>query len=130
MSFGKRVARFRKRAIKATDDTRRAIIIELFSSVILDTPVDTGRARGNWQTSTNTPKRAELNRKDKPGTAAIAEIEANLGKPGSTVYLANNLPYIVDLEYGSSKQAPKGMVRKNVARVRTIIRKQAQQHRI
>jgi hypothetical protein len=33
---------------------------------------------------------------------------------GDLYYLTNNLPYIERLEYGWSKQAPGGMVRKNM----------------
>jgi len=31
-------------------------------------------------------------------------------KGDETIYITNNLPYICKLEYGSSKQAPNGMV--------------------
>lgn len=36
-------------------------------------------------------------------------------------YLANNVPYIMNLEEGTSKQAPEGMVRKNMDRVQRMV---------
>jgi hypothetical protein len=57
-------------------------------------------------------------RLDKSGQQAMAEVAANTPKgAGQETYIANNLPYIEELEYGSSKQAPAGMVRVNFARV-------------
>jgi len=40
---------------------------------------------------------------------------------GQTVYLLNNLPYSVPLEYGHSKKAPQGMVRMTLARFQQIV---------
>lgn len=130
MSFSKDLARFTVKAEKATDETRKAICMELFASVILDTPVDTGRARGNWQASTGTPKTDEIDRTDPQGAQAIAEAQGNLGKLGDTVFLANNLAYIERLEYGWSLQSPGGMVRRNVARVQSIVDKAARENKV
>ena len=51
-----------------TEQLGRAVKIELFSGVIRDTRVDTGRLRGNWQTSESAPKTGELDRLDKEGS--------------------------------------------------------------
>jgi hypothetical protein len=37
---------------------------------------------------------------DPDGTAAIADVMANMGGAGKVTYLTNNLPYIQQLEYG------------------------------
>ena len=42
-------------------------------------------------------------------------------KFGATIYLVNNLPYAVRLEYGWSKQAPAGMVRITAAEFQSIV---------
>jgi len=126
--FQKQLAAFRKKAVTDTDATKRAIILELFGSVVMDTPVREGRARGNWQASFNSPISGETARKDKNGALVINEIIGAL-KPGDGVWwLTNNLPYIARLEYdGHSKQAPEGMVRKNVSRIESIVKKAAKQ---
>jgi hypothetical protein len=55
---------------------------------------------------------------DPGGSDAIAAIATtfSLAKLGSVVWMTNNLPYILPLEQGSSKQSAKGMVDVNLAR--------------
>lgn len=98
----------------------RKIAIDLDSRVVLSTPVDTGRARGNWFPSINTPSnRVDESASDQSGSSAISAITATaLGAPlGSVIWLTNNLPYILPLENGHSKQAPQGMVDMNLQAV-------------
>jgi len=92
----------------------KKVAMELFKSVILKTPVDTGRARANWTCTISEPSTERVYSKtDKQGsqTVALAIKKADKAQLGSNIYLSNNLPYIGVLEYGSSDQAPKGMVR-------------------
>jgi prophage DNA circulation protein len=117
MSFAADLQRYAKKTGASLDETARAVTLEVFTSVIQDTPVDTGRARGNWQFTTVSPATGET---DQSEASAIAAVQP---KAGEVNYLTNNLPYIGRLEYvGWSNQAPNGMVRKNIARVRQIIR--------
>lgn len=93
------------------------IIIDLDTRVVLGTPVDTGRARGNWFPSLNSPSsRVDMEAEDKSGSRAIAAATSNaLGAElGDTAWLTNNLPYILPLENGHSGQAPEGMVDGNL----------------
>ena len=95
------------------DRVVRKIEIDLFGRVIARTPVDTGRAKGNWQVSNDAPNETTIDRLDKDGMAATdSAIDAVMHLPtGHVTYLTNALPYAGVLEYGSSKQAPAGMVR-------------------
>lgn len=146
MSFSDDVQKYAAKAGKSVDETMRAIALELFGSIIKDTPVDTGRARGNWQTSIGSPQTDQL---FDPGpddaTAELAAAVYNFGGD-KTIYLANNLPYSWKLEFGGygtgpgatekttrdsySVQAPYGMVRKNTARIQSIIRKAARDNKV
>ncbi len=122
MSFVKQLGQFRLKTESAADRVVRGLTIELFAGVVRDTPVDTGRARGNWQTTVGTIPAAERERLDRSGGAAIAEVVAETPlKVGNKTFLTNNLPYIMPLEEGYSKQAPAGMVRKNFLRVKQIL---------
>jgi len=93
--------------------------IRVFESVIMKSPVDTGRFRGNWIATTGTPSFMYYDDlKDKPGrvTKAAARSVINESQIGGITYLVNNLPYAYRLEYGRySQQAPNGMVRLSVA---------------
>ena len=130
MSFASDVAKYAKLAGASVDETGRAIVLELFGSVIKDTPVDTGRARGNWQTSMDSSATGETDRKGEQ--AALAEVAAEVAGfgAGRIIYLSNGLPYILRLEYGWSKQQPGGMVRRNVARIQSIIKKAASDNKV
>ncbi|MEH6565561.1 MAG: HK97 gp10 family phage protein [Halopseudomonas sp.] len=122
MSFSGDIGKFARDTQEAHDKITRAATLELFSSVVKATPVDSGRARGNWQTSVGTPIEGEIERLDQGGTAAIAEVQAKTPPgAGQETFMTNNLPYIDSLENGSSQQAPAGMVRRNVARVQRIV---------
>lgn len=122
MSFGSDMRGATKRIEDAHNKITRAATLDFFSGTIKDTPVDTGRARGNWQTAVGSAPQTVIERDDKGGTAAIAEVEAKTpAGAGQETFMANNLPYIEDLENGSSQQAPSGMVRRNLARVQRIV---------
>lgn len=123
MSFESQLNAFVSGTEKKVERTVRAVKLELFRSVILDTPVDTGRARGNWQATLDNPATEEI--ENESMSVALAGVAANLGKVNDVSFLANNLPYIEELEDGSSKQAPAGMVRRNMARVQRLINEQA-----
>lgn len=96
---------------------------DLFKSVILKSPVDTGRFKGNWTASANSYGTATVEVLDKTGTTTInAMSQVALGtKSGGIVYLVNNLPYAYFLEYGGSQQAPAGMVRTSIAEYQSFI---------
>ena len=82
-----------------------------------------GRFRGNWQFSIDSPATGELDRIDRSGNDTIAQLEAQVEALtiGQTVYIVNNLPYSVPLEYGHSTQAPSGMVRVTLANFQAIV---------
>lgn len=113
MGFGKDILTIADKMMVDVDEVRQAVSVELFSAVVNDTPVDEGRAQGNWQTSTSNPVEGVIDRMGP--TAAIEEIERVVAASfEEDVYLTNNLPYIEPLEFGHSDQAPAGMVRKNM----------------
>lgn len=92
------------------------IVLELDTAIVLGTPVDEGRARGNWFPTINTPSVAVSDRKDKSGASTIAAAQgvATSLDLGDVAWFANNLPYILPLENGHSGQAPAGMVDLNL----------------
>jgi hypothetical protein len=150
-SFSLQVAKWAEKTKGDIDQNCRRITLKLFTQIITDTPVDTGRARGNWMTTVEAPAKGVVDRLDPDGTAAIAEVSANMGGAGKITYLTNNLPYIAKLEFGGypdpvkrgswikrsrhsgeghyeilsiggySKQSPAGMVRINLARFQEIV---------
>ena len=125
-SFAADLRKFMEKTKISMDKVVRKVTFDLFGEVVMRTPVDTGMARSNWQLGINerptgivddAKRRINKQRNDKWGsyktakTVISAPMMANLSnvKAGGVNYIANNLPYIKQLEYGSSKQAPQGM---------------------
>ena len=132
MTFAADIRRFTGKTEKALDKTVRAITFALFREVIQRTPVDTGRLKGNWQTSTGAPAVTTITRADPSGAAAIAEVVTNGGGWGSTTYLTNALPYAQRVEYDgwSHTKSPEGMVRVSFARINSIVAKAARDNKV
>lgn len=95
------------------ESVRAAVIYiatEALDRVKRRTPVDTGNAKNNWLVSIGA---ADGSIKELPGNFTAENIAALAAYPDGAypvIYLQNNLPYAVKLEYGHSKQAPAGMV--------------------
>lgn len=95
------------------EDAIQVIAMDSLRGVVLKSPVDTGRFRGNWIVSVDSPNLTETQQTDVNGSATInkgmAAVEA-FDINNSRIYIQNNLPYGNRLENGWSKQAPNGMV--------------------
>lgn len=105
MSFSDDLRKFAKKTNQSIDKTIRAATTSIFTAIVLRTPVDTGRARANWNYSTTSPDESVTD------STTYKPIKT---KPGLKHILTNNLPYIEVLENGSSKKAPSGMVKVTV----------------
>lgn len=135
--FAAELKRFEGVALDKVNTATRMIALEVFRRIILKTPVDTGRARGNWMCTIGAPSEALAAGEgwlqgtaeaglsyDKGGRAAIqaAADEVMSWKPADVaIFLTNNLPYIQRLEEGWSKQAPAGMVAITIAEFDGIV---------
>ena len=113
-------------------------VFDLTSAIIQGSPTDTGRFRGNWQVSFDTPTDRELSNLDKSGNATISKIgtQINSNKIPLVYWINNNLPYGNSLEYGlypkNSKtgktingfsiQAPMGFVRLNIVKFNKFLK--------
>lgn len=116
-SFDKAVLEVEKVIIVETVDEAKKVAIRASQAVILATPVDTGRARNNWQASLDSPVTEEMSDLlfDTTGLAAISKNNSEINKfnppeEGGKVYISNNLEYIGALNDGHSAQAVGGYV--------------------
>lgn len=112
-----------ERVIEALDEFVEQVIIrlstEITANLIETTPVDTGWARANWVPAIGQPVR------DPAGSPeAVNTAEQNSGISGllryqrerGSVFISNNVPYIIYLNAGSSAQAPSGFVENAIDR--------------
>ncbi|WP_244998609.1 HK97 gp10 family phage protein [Pseudomonas viridiflava] len=122
-SFAESLAAFAENTKAVIDEVFRSVVIEIGTSVVILSPVDTGRFKGNWQLTIDQPSLQSLDRYDKAGHETIAELvaQANQLEAGQVAYIVNNLVYGIPLEYGHSDQAPAGMVQITLARFQQIV---------
>lgn len=97
------------------EDTVKFAVLGLFRAIVLKTPVDTGHLAYNWQVSVDSPETIEKPGVDPEKTQVLADGQSNIGKwslKNKSLWIANNVEYVEDIEYGKSKlKAPQGMVR-------------------
>ena len=107
----------------AIQDVRKNYAFALYSSIVRKTPVDTGRARANWNISVG-HEDTTVTEDTRKSPKTISQMPEPKGD--ESIFISNNLPYITMLEYGGypnppkkdggktingySRQAPNGMV--------------------
>ena len=97
----------------------RKVSLDVTANLVETTPVDTGWARANWIPSVGQPSESPVGSKE-----SISVVEQALGKTkvagfkdiSQKVFITNNVPYITDLNDGTSKQAPAGFVQNAITK--------------
>lgn len=124
-------------------DALRLVALKLFKGIVLKTPVDTGRARMNWQIAFNSIPSGTIDAEPDEGSSArapaesagsrrsyasaVSMVNSNRGE-FDYIAISNNLPYISRLEYlGWSQQSPAGMVRVTLTEFDRIVREAARE---
>lgn len=128
MTFTADLNKYATKTKSTMGDAKQAIVFNVFGQVIKRTPVDTGRAKNNWMVTENTPGRGVNSLEGKTplgsvGPHSLQELN-QITEKFTLDILANNLPYIEKLEFGSSDQAPAGMVRVTLTEFDAIARKE------
>jgi len=122
--FSKDIKRYGDSIPRIVNALMKAIAVSVTKEIVIGTPVDEGTARSNWRMGLGRglrsviaahspyPKgskgggagRGETVNAAKTIAAAKTVIQRRL--PGQTMVLSNSVPYIGDLNSGSSRQAP------------------------
>ncbi|MBB1599481.1 HK97 gp10 family phage protein [Variovorax sp. UMC13] len=131
-TFSLQLAEFAKKAGDNASLVVQKVALDIFGRVVMRTPVDSGRARGNWQLTVGQAASGEVARDDKAsyGSPPSSSLQSSAAgalasfQLGPSIFIVNNLPYINRLEYdGYSKQAPAGMVRVSVVEFQGLVAK-------
>jgi len=108
----------------------KKLTLDITSNLIEDTPVDTGWARANWVPAIGLPYLEDLafvgdTREDRqaevPGASTrqqqgMAQVATSYKLRNGSVFISNNVPYIVLLNEGTSAQAPQAFVQTAIQR--------------
>lgn len=132
--FASRIRRHGRRVETGANELKRKVALVVDREVVMETPVDTGRARSNWIVSLTAPilstqepyAPGEKLGKGEGANAAAAMEQAQLVisavKSGDDIYISNNVHYIGLLNEGTSAQAPSGFVQSAVLRGVSTVR--------
>lgn len=125
--FSGRIKTIAVEAERETERTVRQVALSVDQTVVMATPVDTGRARSNWIArlgAAATSTRAAFAPGQKGSTAstnsqaaidaARAVIAGYTIASNPAIFISNNLPYIGRLNDGWSSQAPANFVEQAV----------------
>jgi hypothetical protein len=104
----------------------RRVALACDQALVLATPVDTGRARSNWQMSLHAPIEGVISSyvfgqkgSTGPAVAGLAMEQAKTAleahKSGVLIHLVNNVEYMPALNAGHSAQAPALFIQKGIS---------------
>lgn len=125
--LSKSLDKLSKRIVVNSDKRKRITALAIDQNAVQETPVDEGRARSNWQVSLGSPITTEIEAyaKGTKGSTSSANTQAALTQAQNvlsksagdkSVYIVNNLPYIVPLNEGHSAQVNPGWIDRSISR--------------
>jgi len=117
MSFQNDLRNFSDNMRERLESEVKVVLLDLTARIQRNTPVDTGRLRGNWQVSWNIPIATTTS--DNLLTIQDNERYIRGREILDKFWITNNLPYVYRIEFEgwSHTKAPAGMVRKSIAEV-------------
>lgn len=117
--FNKRMRELGQRIAENALVAQRSAAMAILQAVVVATPVDTGRARSNWQVGLGVGPQDQREPYDPGGQNITQTVRAGQaivdGHLSGSIHIANNLPYINALNEGHSPQASAGFVERSVA---------------
>lgn len=120
--FSKQVKQIAERTKLRMDVVVRKLCLDMFSDIMMASPVRTGAFRGNWMLGIGHPvfsaDKSKTLKEDSAALEATNAAVANMGKEaiGSVIYWTNSMPYAYRIEHEHwSIQAPNGVVAVTVA---------------
>ena len=122
MQFNRVLARYLKRFDGRVWDVLRKVAFDVIAGTAKLTPVDTGRCRAAWVAFLETGGVSAPVAGRNVTQEAIADGKKSaswkFNKSGQEIRVVNGVHYVVFLEFGSSKQARDGMLRKTMNQFR------------
>lgn len=118
--FGRRMNVRGDNVVTNTRQLVKKVGVQVDAALVLATPVDTGRARLNWQVEIDAEPQDTLPEPPDPASGARTSLEnakqtIATFQLGSTIHIVNNLDYIGRLNEGWSAQAPANFVEEAIS---------------
>lgn len=121
------ISKLRKRIPESVNAHTKARVMAMVGHLTDDTPVDTSQAVSNWQVSVNKPllgrygpyfagERGSTKIQSSGMAVTLAQLALAERKQGMPIHITNNQPYVIDLNEGSSLQAPAMFIEKAISK--------------
>ena len=124
-SFELQIKEFENMTTEKSELLFKKVCFDLSNSIIANVPIDSGRAKGSFFPDIDKVSNEvnAIDDVDKSGSKSKARVAntTNRLKVGSYFTLTSNLDYILGLEYGKSKQSPKGFIGLNIMRFQQFV---------
>lgn len=134
MSFSKDIDIFKTLVHQAMTEVFKTVVIEIGDTVLGFSPVLTGRFKGNWQLTVNTPSAQSLNTYDPSGSSTLSAIisGASTLTTGQVAYIVNNLTYGYEIETAGwpSGKPPYMPVQSTALRFEQIVEEAVRENRV
>ncbi len=96
----------------------KALTKEIFEGIVSKTPVASGSLRASWRIGVNAVDESISFQQSHSNPLPAPKFSMPKFNFGDHIFISNSLPYVFDVENGSSSQAPQGMVRVTLASVK------------
>ena len=126
-SWAKKLRAYAKDIPRQQNEIKKKVAFEIVVKLVELTPKDTGFASSSYFLSVGSPDKASVAVTfDKSGDASLSRVVGFLKsvKPGDTVFITNNVPYMKYLNAGWSPQAPAGFVEIAIRYGKELIQRQ------
>lgn len=127
-TFSRRIRARANLVGNSTTKMVRRVALSIDTALVMETPVDTGRAKSNWIVAINfsPDRRIQAYAPGSKGSTETANMMAALSQgervitgyesgKDQEIYITNSLPYIGELNEGSSYQAPAMFIQTAIA---------------
>ena len=118
--FNKHIKQFLKKSNISVEKGIKKFAFDLLNRIIKKNPVDTGRSRAAWYVAIEKLGGAisVSTKEEREGYSKGKFIDHTKNFLDKYIEIVNGVDYVIYLEYGSSKQAPYGMVRLSMRELR------------
>ena len=100
----------------------KQVVTEVSKELDITTPIDTQFAVSNWIPTIGKPFKGEVGVRETLDISfdakktGLKDVQLNYKFSLGRAFITNNVEYIIDLNAGSSKQAPSAFVQKSISR--------------
>ena len=104
----------KKNIEKRIAERARDIAVDIWEGLVEATPKQTGRAASSWRVNRNETDTSVTPEGDNTVVQGVTKLDTVKGREADKYFISNHIPYIGVLNKGSSTQAPRNFVMREI----------------